>query len=111
MLISAVQQSDPVIHTHTHTHTFFFLFFSIMVQMVKCLPVVWETQVQSLGQEDPLEKESTPVFLPGKSRGWGNLTGYSSWGCKELDTTKQTHFHFHGLLQDFGYIELAKKVH
>ena len=30
-----------------------------------------EMQVQSLGQEDPLEEgmEPTPVFLPGKSRG------------------------------------------
>ena len=25
--------------------------------MVKCLPAMWETQVQSLGWEDPLEKE------------------------------------------------------
>ena len=25
--------------------------------MIKNLPVMWETQVQSLGQEDPLEKE------------------------------------------------------
>ena len=28
-----------------------------MVQMVKNLPTMWETQVQSLGREDPLEKE------------------------------------------------------
>ena len=28
-----------------------------MVQMVKHLPTMWETQVQSLGWEDPLEKE------------------------------------------------------
>ena len=28
-----------------------------MAQTVKNLPVVQETQVQSLGQEDPLEKE------------------------------------------------------
>ena len=28
-----------------------------MPEMVKCLPAIWETQVQSLGQEDPLEKE------------------------------------------------------
>ena len=27
-----------------------------MAQTVKNLPVMWETQVQSLGQEDPLEK-------------------------------------------------------
>ena len=25
--------------------------------MVKCLPTMWETQVRSLGREDPLEKE------------------------------------------------------
>ena len=25
--------------------------------MVKCLPAMWETWVQSLGQKDPLEKE------------------------------------------------------
>ena len=28
-----------------------------MVQMVKRLPAMWETQVRSLGQENPLEKE------------------------------------------------------
>ena len=28
----------------------------LVAQMVKNLPAVWETQVQSLGQEDPLEK-------------------------------------------------------
>ena len=28
-----------------------------MIQSVKSLPAMWETQVQSLGQEDPLEKE------------------------------------------------------
>ena len=30
---------------------------SQVAQMVKCLPAMWETQVQSLGWEDPLEKE------------------------------------------------------
>ena len=29
---------------------------SLVAQMVKNLPAVWETQVQSLGQEDLLEK-------------------------------------------------------
>ena len=39
--------------------------------MVKNLPAMWETWVQSLGWEDPLEKEMafTPVFLPGESHG------------------------------------------
>ena len=30
--------------------------------MVKNLPKMWETQVQSLGQEDPLEKEMATHF-------------------------------------------------
>ena len=29
---------------------------SLMAQEVKNLPAMWETQVQSLGREDPLEK-------------------------------------------------------
>ena len=31
-------------------------FASLVAYVVKNLPVMWETQVQSLGQEDPLEK-------------------------------------------------------
>ena len=30
---------------------------SLVAQMVKCLPTMQETQVQSPGREDPLEKE------------------------------------------------------
>ena len=30
---------------------------SLVAQTVKLLPAMWETQVQSLGWEDPLEKE------------------------------------------------------
>ena len=30
---------------------------SLVAQMVRWLPAMWETRVQSLGQEDPLEKE------------------------------------------------------
>ena len=30
---------------------------SLVAQMVKCLPTMQESRVQSLGQEDPLEKE------------------------------------------------------
>ena len=40
-----------------------------------------ETQVRSLGREDPLEK-GMAVFLPGKSYGQRNLVGYSPWGRK-----------------------------
>ena len=30
---------------------------SLVTQMVKRLPAIWETRVESLGQEDPLEKK------------------------------------------------------
>ena len=33
------------------------LYLSLVAQTVKCLPTIRETQVQSLGREDPLEKE------------------------------------------------------
>ena len=36
---------------------FFFFWTSLVAQMVKRLPTMWENQVQSLGQEDLLEKE------------------------------------------------------
>ena len=45
-----------------------------------------EKWVQSLGWEDPLEKEMvTPVFLPRESHGLG---GFSPWGHKEMDMTE-----------------------
>ena len=55
-------------------------------QMVKNLPAVWETRVQSLGQENPLEKEwlPIPVFWPGEFHGL-----YTDGGHKESDTTEQ----------------------
>ena len=39
--------------------------------------------------------QSTPVFLPGESHGQMSLAGYSSWGCKESDTTEVTYLHAH----------------
>ena len=61
-----------------------------MVQIVKNLPAAQESQVQLLGQEDPLEKgmQPTPVFLPGKFHGQRSLAGYSPWGHKESDMTE-----------------------
>ena len=51
---------------------------SLVAQMVKNLPAVQETQVQPLGQEDPLEKEMATHFsiLAGKSYRQRNLVGY-----------------------------------
>ena len=67
---------------------------SLVAQRLKRLPAMWETWVRSLGWEDPLEKEPTPVFLPGKSHGQRSLVGYSPWGHKQSDTPEQLHFHF-----------------
>ena len=58
---------------------------SLVVQLVKNLPAMWETQVQSLGWEDPLEKgkSTTPVFWPREFHGL-----YSPWGHKKSDMTE-----------------------
>ena len=67
---------------------------SLVVQLVKNLPAMQEIWVQSLGREDPLEKEMAthPRFLPGKSLGQGSLVGYSPWDCGRVghdSATKQ----------------------
>ena len=78
---------------------------SLVAQLVKNLPAMWEMWVWSLGWEDPLEKETAShsstldwripwtVLWIGESHGL-----YSSWGCKELDMTKWrslSHTHIH----------------
>ena len=65
-----------------------------MAQRLKRLPGIQKTWVQSLGREDPLEKEmaihsSTPCF--GVSHGARSLVGYSPWGRKGSDTTERLH--------------------
>ena len=66
--------------------------YCVVAQMVKNLPAMQETRVQSLDQEDPLKKEmaTTPVFLPGESHGQRSLAGYAPWSCKESDMTEAT---------------------
>ena len=69
--------------------------------MVKNLPAMQETCVQSLGQEDPLEKEMTTHYsiLPGESHRQQSLGGYCPRDPEELDTTEQLtctcSFYFH----------------
>ena len=48
---------------------------SLMAQTVKNLPAMQETQVQSLGWEDPWRRKwlPTPIFLPGELHGQRNL--------------------------------------
>ena len=54
--------------------------------VVKNPPVMQETWVQCLGQNDSLEEEM--ATHPGKSHGQRSLAGYSPWGRKELDITE-----------------------
>ena len=63
----------------------------LAAQMVKNPPAVQETQVGSLGWEDPWRREwqPTPVFLPGESHGQRRLARYSPRGRKESHTTEQ----------------------
>ena len=59
---------------------------SLVAQLVKNPPVMWETWVWSLGWEDPLEKGkgTTPVFRPREFHGL-----YSTRCHKESDTAEQ----------------------
>ena len=66
---------------------------SLVAQWVKRLPPMRETRVQSLGWEDPLEKEmathsSTLAWKIPCTEECGRL---QSIGLKELDTTEQPH--------------------
>ena len=58
---------------------------SLVAQVVKNLPAMWETWVQSLGWKDPLEKGKAThsSVLAGEFHGL-----YSPWGRKELDMTE-----------------------
>ena len=64
-------------------------------QVVKNLPAMQETQVQSLGWKSPWKRKWQPtlVFLPGKSHLQRSLAGYNPRGHKELDTTEQLNVH------------------
>ena len=69
---------------------------SLVAQRLKRLPAMWETWVQSLGWEDPLEKEmATHSSILAWRIPWMELGELQSTGHKELDTTERLHFHFH----------------
>ena len=64
--------------------------------MIQILSTIGETQVQSLGQEDPLEKGMTAhsSILAWRIPWIDSLAGYSPQGRKGSDTTEQlTSFH------------------
>ena len=63
---------------------------SLVAQMVKNLPARWETQVQSLGQEDPLEKGMAThcSILAWRILRTEEPAGPQPMGRKESDTTE-----------------------
>ena len=62
----------------------------LVAQMVKHLPTMRETWVQSLSGEDLLEKEmaTQSSILAWKIPWTEEPVGYSPWGLKEPDTTE-----------------------
>ena len=62
---------------------------SLVAQMVKNPPAMWETWVQSLGWEYPLEKEMAThsSILARESRGQRSLVGYSPWSSLQPQAT------------------------
>ena len=67
---------------------------SLVAQMVRNLPAMRETRVQSLGWEDLLEEGmATHSSVLAWRIPWTEESGgYSPWGRKESDTTEQLHF-------------------
>ena len=60
---------------------------SLVAQIIKHLPIMWETWVQSLGQEDPQEKEmATHSRFLARTTEW--TVDYNQWGHKESDATE-----------------------
>ena len=78
------------IYTHTDRGA------SLVAQTVKNPPAMWKTWVRSMDWEDPLEEGMATHSsilawrIPMDKR---SLAGYSPWGCKESDTTKQLSTH------------------
>ena len=67
---------------------------SLVAQMVKRLPATQETWVQSLGQEDPLEKEMATTGTLAWRTPWTEETvGYSPWCRKDSDMTELSFSH------------------
>ena len=68
---------------------------SLVAQLVKNPPAMWETWVRSLGWEDPLEKEMAThsSTLAWKMPWMQECGGLQSMGSQESNTTEQLHFH------------------
>ena len=102
--ISAVQQSDSVIHTYTF---FFYIFHYDLSQDIEYISLCstegflgslnGTESARSVGDlglilgsgRSPREGKPPPVFLPGEFHGQRRLRSYSSWNQKESDMTER----------------------
>ena len=101
MFISGIQQCDLVVYTHTHTHTHTHVWLPSGT-VLKNLPTRQETQVWSLGREDPLEKEmATCSRILAWEIPWteqpGGLQPLGFWRLRPDWANTHTHTHIHSL--------------
>ena len=89
IFISSLSLSWIIKRKSTHQISSPFLSFpwaSLVAQLVKNPPAMWETWIRSLDWEDPLEKgKATHSSI----LAWRIPWIYRPWGRKELDTTEQ----------------------
>ena len=73
-----------------------------MAQIVKNLPAMQETQVQTLAQEDPLERDNgkPPSVLAWEIPWTEEPGGLQSTGPQESDTTERLNQHHHSGVKD-----------
>ena len=95
---SMVTQIDRIEGLGGRSKSWFTSLYSLVAQMVKNLPGMQETQVQSISREDPLKKGMATLY---SILAWRNLWTeepgrLQSMGHKEPDITEQlTHTHTH----------------
>ena len=113
-MLCSFQVYNKVIQLYIYIYMFFFTLFSLIDyynilnivlcatgfpggSVVKNLPAnardVGDSDFHSWVRKIPWRRKwpPTPVSLTGKSHGQRSLAGYSSWGCKDLDTAEHTH--------------------
>ena len=86
---------------------------SLVAHTIKNLPAMQETQVLSLGWEDPLQKGIATHFsiLPEEFHGQRSLAGYSPWGRKESDMTEWLILSYPPtMLDSFSYPQVSAEM-
>ena len=86
---------NALLHYDLYISLPFLYWTSLVAQIVKRLPTMWETQVQTLGQEDLLEKEmATHSSILAWKIPWMEEPGRLQSRESESDTTERLHFFF-----------------